>query len=88
MNAADGHVFGKSVVHRYETVPTTGGRPVYHVVLPLRQSCETPITDLEDAGYEVLAYGVLPEEIPECPVADTYPGCEHLLLRRSEELRD
>jgi hypothetical protein len=84
MNAADRHGFGTSVIHRCETVPATGDRPVYHVVLPPRQPCETPITDLEDAGHEVLAYGVFPEEIPECPVADEYPGCEHLLLRRSE----
>ena len=84
MNAADGHGFGTSVVHRCETDPATGDLPVYHVVLPPRRPCETPITDLKDAGYEVLAYGVLPGEIPECPVADGYPGCEHLLLQRSE----
>lgn len=82
MNAADGPSFGTSVVHRCETVPSTGDRPVYHVVLPPHWPCETPITDLEDAGHEVLAYGVLPEEIPECPDADAHPGCEHLLIRK------
>ena len=88
MTAADDHAFGTSAVHRCETVPSTGNRPVYHVVLPPRRPCEAPITDIEDAGHEVLAYGVFPGEIPECPVADGYPGYEHLLLRRSEELQD
>ena len=73
---------GTPVVHRCETVAATGDRPVYHVVLPPRRPCETPITDLEDAGHEVLAFGVFPGEIPECPDADAHPGCEHLLLRR------
>jgi hypothetical protein len=27
-----------------------------------------------------MAYGVLPTEIPECPEAESYPGCEHLLV--------
>ena len=84
MTAADGHAFGTSVVHRCETVPSTGDRPVYHIVLPPRRPCGTPITDLKDAGHQVLAYGVFPGEIPECPVADEYPVCEHLLLRQPD----
>lgn len=74
---------GTPVVHRCETVAATGGRGVVHVVLPPGQPGGTPLSDLRDAGHDVLAFGVLPEEIPECPDADAYPGCEHLLLRRS-----
>lgn len=84
----DGRGQETSEVHRCETVAATGGREVIHVVLPPRRPCVTPLSDLRDTGHEVLAYGVLPEEIPECPVADAYPGCEHLLLRQSEGLRD
>lgn len=77
------HSLGTPVVHRCETVAATGGRQVVHVVLPPRRPGGTPVSDLRDAGHDVLAFGVLPEEIPECPNADAYPGCEHLLLRRS-----
>jgi hypothetical protein len=40
------------------------------------------VTDIEDAGYEILAYGVFPSEVPECDDAESYPQCQHLLLRR------
>jgi len=33
----------------------------------------------------VLAYGVLSSEVPECPAADAYPGCEHLLVSKKSE---
>lgn len=73
---------GTPVVHRCETVAATGDRQVVHVVLPPRRLCATPLSDLRDAGHEVLAYGVVPEEIPECPRADAHPGCEQLLIRK------
>jgi len=73
---------GTPVVHRCETVAATGGRDVIHVVLPPRRPCTSPVSDLRDAGHDVLAFGVLPSELPECPDADAYPGCEHLLLRK------
>lgn len=66
---------GTPVVHQCETVVATGGREVVHVVLPPRRPCATPLSDLRDAGHDVLAYGVLPEEIPECPDADVHQGC-------------
>jgi hypothetical protein len=71
------------MVHRCETVAATGGREVVHVVLPPRRPSGTPVSDLRDAGRDVLAFGVLPGEIPECPDADAHPGCEHVLLRCS-----
>jgi hypothetical protein len=54
---------GTPVVHRCETVAATGDREVVHVVFPSRWPCGTPLPDLRDAGHDVLAYGVLPEEI-------------------------
>lgn len=74
---------GTPVVHRCETVSATDGREVVHVVLPPRHPYATPLSDLRDAGYDVLAFFVLPEEIPQCPDADAHPGREHLLLRHS-----
>ena len=76
---------GTDTVHRCETVPATRDSPAVHVVLSPRRPGETPITDLRDAGHRVVAYGVLPEEIPECSEAESYPGCEHLLLKRTQE---
>lgn len=73
---------GTPVAHRCETVTATGDREVVHVVLSPRRPCGTPVSDLRDAGRDVLASGVLPEEIPECSDADAHPGCKHLLLRR------
>jgi hypothetical protein len=73
---------GTPVVHRCETVAATGGREVIHVVLPPRRPCATPVSDLRDAGHDVLAYGVLPSELPECPDVDAHPGCEHVLLQK------
>ena len=72
---------GIAVVHQCETVAAKGDHLVVHIVLSPRQPYATPLSDLEDAGYDVVAYGVLPEEIPECPEAAAYSGCEHLLLR-------
>ena len=73
---------GMPVVHRCETVAATGGRGVIHVVLPPRRPCAFPVSDLRDAGHDVLAFGVQSSELPECPGADAYSGCEHLLLRK------
>jgi hypothetical protein len=72
---------GTPVVHRCETVAATG-REVVHVVLPPRRPCGTPLSDLRNAGNDVLAFGVLPEEIPDCSDSDAHPRCEHLLIRK------
>ncbi|MFC7128107.1 hypothetical protein [Haloferax chudinovii] len=76
---------GTYAVHRCETVPATRDAPAVHVVLPPRRPGETPLSDLRDAGHRVVAYGVLPEEIPECSEAESYPGCEHLLVTSVRE---
>lgn len=76
---------GTYTVHRCETVPATRDTPAWHVVLPPRRPGDTPLSDLRDAGHRVLAYGVLPSEVPECPAAEDYPACEHLLVRPTRE---
>lgn len=73
---------GTPVVHRCETVAATGDREVIHVVLRPRRPCATPVSDLRDAGHDVLAFGVLSSEVPDCPDADAHPGCDHALLRK------
>lgn len=72
---------GTHTLHRCETVPATRETSVLHVVLPPRRPTGTPLTDLRDAGHVVLAVGVLPSEVPECPEAERYPWSEHLLIR-------
>lgn len=74
---------GTPVVHRCRTDHSMSESPVLHVVLPPRRPGSTPFSDLRDAGYEVVAVSPFPEEIPGCPVASGYPGCEQVLLRRS-----
>lgn len=67
-------------VCRASSAPSATGR-VYHVALGPRRPGQTPLSDLRDAGYEVLACGVVSGEVPECDVS-SWPRCEHLLLRR------
>lgn len=53
--------------------------------LLLDESLEHEVLErLVDAGHDVLAYGVLPEKIPECLDADAHLGCEHLLFRQAD----
>lgn len=55
---------------------------VLHAVLAPRRPGQTPLGDLMDAGYEVVAYGVFSSEVPGCPEAEDYPQGTHILLRR------
>jgi len=71
------------VCARTET-PYTDDR-VIHVVLPPRQLTSTRVTDLRDAGFDVVASGVLPSEIPGCPLDDPLGNGHHLLIRPSRE---
>jgi len=65
---------GTPVVHRCETVAATGGREVVHVVLPPRRPCGTPLSDLRDAGHDVLAFGVLPRRYQSVPTPTLTSG--------------
>ena len=73
---------GTPTVHVCETVPLTRQTPLLHVVLPPPQPGGTPLANLTDTGYRIVSYGVSPEEVPECPKGDSYPGCEHFLVER------
>lgn len=74
---------GTPVVHRCRTDHPMSKSPVLHVVLPPRGPGSTPFLNLRNAGYEVVAVSPFPEEIPGCPVASDYPGCEQVLVRES-----
>lgn len=65
-------------VCRASSTPYATGT-VYHVALGPRRPGQTPLSDLRDAGYEVLAVGLLPGELPDCHVP-CQQG-QHLLLR-------
>lgn len=58
-----------------------------HVVLRPTHPGETPVTDIQAAGYEVLAYNVFSCPIP-CDAIEGYSHCQHLIVARSGELHD
>lgn len=74
---------GTPVEHLCETDHHMFGDFVLHVVLTPHHLCSTPLRDLRDAGYAIVAVGVLPDELPECPAAEGYVGCEHVLIATS-----
>jgi hypothetical protein len=76
--SAVGHVCARA-----ET-PYTDDR-VIHVVLPPRQLTSTQLTDLHDAGFDIVASGVLPSEVPGCPLDDPLGNGDHLLVRPPRE---
>jgi len=72
---------GTSVVHRCELSHPMFDAPVTHVVLPPHRPCSTPVSDIRDAGFDVVATGLFPGEIDGCDDADGYGNCQHLLVR-------
>lgn len=72
---------GTSVVHRCELSHPMFDAPVIHVVFPPGRPCSTPRSDIQDAGFDVLATGLLPSELEECPDAGSFGNCRHLLVR-------
>lgn len=64
--------------------PYSDGRLV-HVVLPPRQLTSTRVTDLRDAGFDIVAFGGLPSEVPGCPVDGALGNGNHLLVRPTRE---
>ena len=61
--------------------------PLIHVVLAPRQLTSTRVTNLRDAGFDVVAYGVFPSEVPDCSVDDAFGTGEHLLVRPRDDSR-
>ena len=70
---------GTSVVHRCELSHPMFDAPVTHVVLPPRRPCSTKLSDIRDAGFDVVATGLLPGEVDRCDHADD-GNCQHLLV--------
>ncbi|QLG48323.1 hypothetical protein [Natrinema halophilum] len=66
---------GTSVVHRCELLHPMFDVPVTHVVLPPRRPCSTPLSDIRDARFDVVATGLFPGEINGCDHADDYGNC-------------
>jgi len=58
--------------------------PVIHVVLAPRQIGETPLTDIQDAGYDLLAASLFLGELEACDAVNQYSHCQHCLLRALE----
>lgn len=75
---------GTPVVHRCEADHAMFDDPVIHVVLPPRRPGSTPLSDICDAGFDVVGYGVFPSEIDGCDVAGI--GGEHVLIRPVEPI--
>lgn len=56
--------------------------PVIHVATAPHGPHAPRLCDFEDAGFDVVAVGVLRSEMKGCPVADAFPSGRHLILRR------
>lgn len=81
--AESGPDWHPAVLHTCRAAGTLyASRGAIHAVLAPARPGQTPLSDIKDAGYEILAYGVFPSEVPECDHAESYPQCQHLLLRR------
>jgi len=78
---------GTPVFHRCELSHPMFDAPVTHVVLPPRRPCSTPLSDIRDAGFNVLGTGLFPEEIDGCDAVDGYGNYQHLLVRPSQDAK-
>lgn len=67
------------VAHVCRTSTVYFDAPVIHAMIHRRHPTATPVSDLRDAGFDVVAVGMFPREIPGCDVADT--GAEHVVIR-------
>lgn len=74
---------GTSVVHRCELSHPMFDAPVIHVVFPPRRPCSTLVSDIRDAGFDIVATGLFPEEINGCDDVGRNENCQHLLVKRS-----
>lgn len=76
---------GTWIVHRCDLSHPMFDGAVTHIVLPPRRPCSTPLSDIRDAGFDVLGAGLFPGEIDECDAVDGYGNCQHLLVRPSRD---
>ena len=75
---------GTWVIHRCDLSHPMFDGAVTHIVLPPRRPCSTPLSDIRDAGFDVVGYGVFPSELDGCDVAGI--GGEQVLLRPAEPI--
>lgn len=61
--------------------------PMLHVVLAPTQLPSSRVTDLRTAGFDVAAFGVVPSEVPACPLGDAVGSGDHLLVQPREDDR-
>jgi hypothetical protein len=73
-----------SVIHSCRARTVYFDEPVTHVVTPTHGPRATRVSDFEDAGFDVVAYGVLPSEIDGCDETGIYG--EHVLIRPNPPL--
>jgi len=71
-----------SVVHSCRVNTVYADRAVTHVVRNVQKSRCAGLTDFQDAGYSILAVGLVGNEVSDCSAIDDFPRCQHLLLQR------
>jgi len=76
---------GMWVIHRCDLSHPMFDGSVIHVVLPSRRPCSTPMSDIRDAGFDILGTGLLPGEIDACEGVDGLGNCQHLLVRPARD---
>jgi len=76
---------GTGVIHRCDLSHPMFDGSVTHVVLPSRHPCSTPMSDIRDAGFDILGTGLLPGEIDACDAVDGFRNCQHLLIRPARD---
>ena len=72
-----------SVLHSCDARTVYFEDPVRHVVISAQGPCSTPLSDLKDTGFDMVAAGVLPREVIGCDDADRFLRGQHVLLPRS-----
>jgi len=75
---------GTPVDHRCEMRHPMFDDPVIHVILPGRRPTATPLSDIRDAGFDVVAVDVTRRELEGCPVVEEPIG-RHVFLRNADE---
>lgn len=68
-----------SVVHACRT-NSAYRDDVIHVVRASGSTGRALLDDLEDAGFNVIAVGMLPSEIKDCSAASQFGNGQHLLI--------
>jgi hypothetical protein len=71
------------VAHACRTSTVYFDPPVIHATIHRRHPTATPVSDLRDAGFDVVAVGIQPSAVGGCSFDE--PGGRHLLLRPAKK---